>query len=392
MSKNLEKTYNPKEIEAKLYEKWCEEKYFHAEVDRSKKPFTTVMPPPNITGKLHMGHALDNTLQDILIRYKRMQGYNALWIPGTDHAAISTEVKVTNQLKAEGIDKKELGREGFLKRTWQWKEEYAGTIEGQLKKLGVSCDWDRERFTMDEGCSNAVKEVFLRLHEKGFIYKGSRIINWCPVCKTSLSDAEVEHEEQAGHFWHIKYPIVGTERFLEIATTRPETLLGDTAIAVHPDDDRYKDIVGKNAILPLVGREIPIVADAYVDKEFGTGAVKITPAHDPNDFEVGKRHNLPEINILNDDATIVEGYGRYSGMDRYEARKAIVEDLEKEGYLVSIEEHVHNVGTHDRCKTTVEPMIKPQWFVKMDELAKPAINAIKTGELKFVPDVLVRST
>ena len=385
MSKNLEKTYNPKEIEAKLYEKWCEEKYFHAEVDRSKKPFTTVMPPPNITGKLHMGHALDNTLQDILIRYKRMQGYNALWIPGTDHAAISTEVKVTNQLKAEGIDKKELGREGFLKRTWQWKEEYAGTIEGQLKKLGVSCDWDRERFTMDEGCSNAVKEVFLRLHEKGFIYKGSRIINWCPVCKTSLSDAEVEHEEQAGHFWHIKSPIVGTERFLEIATTRPETLLGDTAIAVHPDDDRYKDIVGKNVILPLVGREIPIVADAYVDKEFGTGAVKITPAHDPNDFEVGKRHNLPEINILNDDATIVEGYGRYSGMDRYEARKAIVEDLEKEGYLVSIEEHVHNVGTHDRCKTTVEPMIKPQWFVKMDELAKPAINAIKTGELKFVP-------
>ena len=386
MSKNLEKTYNPKEIEAKLYEKWCEEKYFHAEVDRSKKPFTTVMPPPNIPGKLHMGHALDNTLQDILIRYKRMQGYNALWIPGTDHAAISTEVKVTNQLKAEGIDKKELGREGFLKRTWQWKEEYAGTIEGQLKKLGVSCDWDRERFTMDEGCSNAVKEVFLRLHEKGFIYKGSRIINWCPVCKTSLSDAEVEHEEQAGHFWHIKYPIVGTERFLEIATTRPETLLGDTAIAVHPDDDRYKDIVGKNVILPLVGREIPIVADAYVDKEFGTGAVKITPAHDPNDFEVGKRHNLPEINILNDDATIVEGYGRYSGMDRYEARKAIVEDLEKEGYLVSIEEHVHNVGTHDRCKTTVEPMIKPQWFVKMDELAKPAINAIKTGELKFVPE------
>ena len=385
MSKNLEKTYNPKEIEAKLYEKWCEEKYFHAEVDRSKKPFTTVMPPPNITGKLHMGHALDNTLQDILIRYKRMQGYNALWIPGTDHAAISTEVKVTNQLKAEGIDKKELGREGFLKRTWQWKEEYAGTIEGQLKKLGVSCDWDRERFTMDEGCSNAVKEVFLRLHEKGFIYKGSRIINWCPVCKTSLSDAEVEHEEQAGHFWHIKYPIVGTERFLEIATTRPETLLGDTAIAVHPDDDRYKDIVGKNVILPLVGREIPIVADAYVDKEFGTGAVKITPAHDPNDFEVGKRHNLPEINILNDDATIVEGYGRYSGMDRYEARKAIVEDLEKEGYLVSIEEHVHNVGTHDRCKTTVEPMIKQQWFVKMDELIKPAVEGVKNGDIELMP-------
>ena len=386
MSQNLEKTYNPKEIEDKLYQKWCENKYFHAEVDRSKKPFTIVMPPPNITGKLHMGHALDNTMQDILIRYKRMQGYNALWIPGTDHAAISTEVKVTNQLKDEGIDKKELGREKFLERTWQWKEEYGGTITSQLKKMGVSCDWDRERFTMDEGCSEAVEKVFLNLHKKGFIYRGSRIINWCPVCKTSLSDAEVEHEEQAGHFWHIKYPIVGTERFLEIATTRPETLLGDTAIAVHPDDDRYKDIVGKNVILPLVGREIPIVADAYVDKEFGTGAVKITPAHDPNDFEVGKRHNLPEINILNDDATIVEGYGRYSGMDRYEARKAIVEDLEKEGYLVSIEEHVHNVGTHDRCKTTVEPMIKPQWFVKMDELAKPAINAIKTGELKFVPE------
>ena len=387
MSKNLEKTYNPKEIEAKLYEKWCEEKYFHAEVDRSKKPFTTVMPPPNITGKLHMGHALDNTLQDILIRYKRMQGYNALWIPGTDHAAISTEVKVTNQLKAEGIDKKELGREGFLKRTWQWKEEYAGTIEGQLKKLGVSCDWDRERFTMDEGCSNAVKEVFLRLHEKGFIYKGSRIINWCPVCKTSLSDAEVEHEEQDGFFWHIKYPIVGTDRFLEIATTRPETLLGDTAIAVHPDDERYKDIVGKMAILPLVNREIPIVADYYVDKEFGTGAVKITPAHDPNDFEVGKRHNLPELNIMNDDATINEKYGgKYAGMDRYEARKAMVEDLKEQGYLVKVVPHSHNVGTHDRCHTTVEPMIKQQWFVKMEELAKPAIEAIKNGELKFVPE------
>ena len=386
MSKNLEKTYNPKEIEPKLYKKWCEKKYFHAEVDRDRKPFTTVMPPPNITGKLHMGHALDNTLQDILIRYKRMQGYNALWIPGTDHAAISTEVKVTNQLKAEGIDKKELGREGFLKRTWQWKEEYAGTIERQLEKLGVSCDWDRERFTMDEGCSKAVEEVFIRLYEKGYIYKGSRIVNWCPVCKTCLSDAEVEHEEQAGHFWHIKYPIIGTDRFLEIATTRPETMLGDTAIAVHPDDERYTDIVGKMVLLPLVGREIPIVADSYVDKEFGTGAVKITPAHDPNDFEVGKRHNLPEINIMNDDATIVEGYGKYSGMDRYEARKAIVADLEEQGYLVKIEEHTHNVGTHDRCGTTVEPLIKPQWFVKMDELAKPAIEAIQKGELKFVPE------
>ncbi len=386
MSKELAKTYNPKEIEEKLYERWCENKYFHAEVDRSKKPFTTVMPPPNITGKLHMGHALDNTLQDILIRYKRMEGYNALWIPGTDHAAISTEVKVTNQLKEEGIDKKELGREGFLERTWQWKEEYAGTIEGQLKKLGVSCDWDRERFTMDEGCSKAVEEVFIKLYEKGYIYKGSRIINWCPVCKTSLSDAEVEHEEQSGHFWHIKYPIVGTDRFLEIATTRPETMLGDTAIAVHPDDERYKDIVGKNVLLPLVNKEIPIVADYYVDKEFGTGAVKITPAHDPNDFEVGKRHNLPEINIMNDDATINEKGGKYAGMDRYEARKAIVKDLEEQGYLVKIEPHSHNVGTHDRCGTTVEPLIKQQWFVKMEELAKPAIEALKTGELKFVPE------
>ena len=386
MSNNLEKTYNPKEMEPKLYDKWCEKKYFHAEVDRSKKPFTIVMPPPNITGKLHMGHALDNTLQDILIRYKRMQGYNALWIPGTDHAAISTEVKVTEALKKEGIDKKELGREGFLKRTWEWKEEYGGTITSQLKKLGTSCDWDRERFTMDEGCSKAVEEVFIKLYEEGYIYKGSRIINWCPVCKTSLSDAEVEHEEQAGHFWHIKYPIIGTDRFLEIATTRPETMLGDTAIAVHPDDERYKDIVGKKALLPLVEREIPIIADYYVDKEFGTGAVKITPAHDPNDFEVGKRNNLPEINIMNDDATIVEGYGRYSGMSRYDARKAIVEDLEKEGYLVKIEEHTHNVGTHDRCHTTVEPLIKQQWFVRMEELAKPAIEAIKTGELKFVPE------
>lgn len=386
MSRELEKTYDPKKIEKKLYDKWCESKYFHAEVDRSRKPFTTVMPPPNITGKLHMGHALDNTLQDILIRYKRMEGYNALWIPGTDHAAISTEVKVTNQLKEEGIDKKELGREGFLKRTWQWKEEYAGTIENQLKQLGISCDWDRERFTMDEGCSKAVEEVFINLYKKGYIYKGSRIINWCPKCKTSLSDAEVEHEEQEGHFWHIKYPIVGTDRFLEIATTRPETMLGDTAIAVHPDDERYQDIIGKNVILPLVGREIPIVADYYVDKEFGTGAVKITPAHDPNDFEVGKRHNLEEINIMNDDATINEKGGKYAGMDRYEARKAIVKDLEEQGYLVKVVPHVHAVGTHDRCGTTVEPLIKQQWFVKMEELAKPAIAALEKGELKFVPE------
>ncbi len=386
MSQNLEKTYNPKAIEDKLYSRWCENKYFHAEIDRSKKPFTTVMPPPNITGKLHMGHALDNTLQDILIRYKRMQGYNALWVPGTDHAAISTEVKVTNQLKDEGIDKKELGREKFLERTWQWKEEYGGTIKSQLMKLGSSCDWDRERFTMDEGCSKAVEEVFIKLYEEGYIYKGSRIINWCPVCKTSLSDAEVEHEEQEGHFWHIKYPIVGTDDYLEIATTRPETMLGDTAIAVHPDDERYQDIVGKKAVLPLVNREIPIVADYYVDKEFGTGAVKITPAHDPNDFEVGKRHNLPEINIMNDDAAINENGGKYAGMERYAARKQMVKELEEQGLLVKVVPHSHNVGTHDRCGTTVEPLIKQQWFVKMEELAKPAINAIKTGELKFVPE------
>lgn len=386
MSQNMETTYNPKKIEDRLYEKWCEKKYFHAEVDRSKKPFTIVMPPPNITGKLHMGHALDNTLQDILIRYKRMQGYNALWIPGTDHAAISTEVKVTNQLKEEGIDKKELGREKFLERTWEWKEEYGGAITEQLKKLGTSCDWDRERFTMDEGCSKAVEDVFIKLYEEGYIYKGSRIINWCPVCKTSLSDAEVEHEEQEGSFWHVKYPIIGTEDFLEIATTRPETMLGDTAIAVHPDDERYKDIVGKKALLPLVNREIPIVADYYVDKEFGTGAVKITPAHDPNDFEVGKRHDLPEINVMNDDATINENGGKYAGMDRYEARKVMVQELEQQGYLVKVVPHSHNVGTHDRCHTTVEPLIKQQWFVKMEELAKPAINAIKTGELTFVPE------
>ena len=384
--KELAKTYDPKAMEDRIYGEWLEKKYFHAEVDRSKKPFTIVMPPPNITGKLHMGHALDNTLQDILIRYKRMQGYNALWIPGTDHASISTEVKVINQLKSEGIDKNELGREGFLKRTWEWREEYGRTIVDQLKKIGSSCDWDRERFTMDEGCSKAVQEVFLRLHKKGYIYKGSRIINWCPVCQTSISDAEVEYEDQAGHFWHINYPIKGSDKFVEIATTRPETLLGDSALAVNPDDERYKDIVGKTVILPLVGREIPVIADAYVDKEFGTGVVKITPAHDPNDFEVGKRHNLPEINILNDDATINENGGKYAGMDRYEARKVMVEELKEQGLLVKVVDHVHNVGTHDRCGTTVEPMIKQQWFVKMEEMAKPAIEALKTGELKFVPE------
>ena len=332
-----------------------------------------------------MGHALDNTLQDILIRFKRMQGYNALWQPGTDHASIATEVKVTNKLREEGIDKEELGREGFLKRTWEWREEYGGRIVSQLKKLGSSADWDRERFTMDEGCSKAVQEVFIRLYEKGYIYQGSRIINWCPVCQTSISDAEVEYEDQAGHFWHINYPIVGTDQCIEIATTRPETMLGDTAIAVHPDDERYKDLVGKMVLLPIVNKEIPIVADSYVDKEFGTGAVKITPAHDPNDFEVGKRHNLEEINILNDDGTINENGGKFEGMDRYEARKAIVKELEEGGYLVRIENHEHNVGTHDRCHTTVEPMIKKQWFVKMNEMAKPAIEAVKNGDLRFVP-------
>ena len=385
MATEMNKTYNPSEIEDRLYKKWLDKKYFHAEVDRSKKPFTIVMPPPNITGQLHMGHALDNTLQDILIRFKRMQGYNALWQPGTDHASIATEVKVTNKLREEGIDKEELGREGFLKRTWEWREEYGGRIVSQLKKLGSSADWDRERFTMDEGCSKAVQEVFIRLYEKGYIYQGSRIINWCPVCQTSISDAEVEYEDQAGHFWHINYPIVGTDKCIEIVTTRPETMLGDTAIAVHPDDERYKDLVGKMVLLPIVNKEIPIVADSYVDKEFGTGAVKITPAHDPNDFEVGKRHNLEEINILNDDGTINENGGKFEGMDRYEARKAIVKELEEGGYLVRIENHEHNVGTHDRCHTTVEPMVKKQWFVKMNEMAKPAIEAVKNGDLRFVP-------
>ena len=386
MSKELEKNYNPSEIEDRLYHKWLEKKYFHAEVNRDKKPFTIVMPPPNITGKLHMGHALDNTMQDIIIRFKRMQGYEALWIPGTDHASISTEVKVTNALKEEGIDKHELGREGFLKRTWEWKKEYGGTITSQLKKIGSSCDWDRERFTMDEGCSKAVQEVFIKLYEKGLIYKGSRIVNWCPVCNTSISDAEVEHEEQAGHFWHINYPVAGEPgRFVEIATTRPETLLGDSALAVNPDDERYTDLVGKEVELPLTDRTIPIIADPYVDKEFGTGVVKITPAHDPNDFEVGKRHNLPEINILNDDATINNLGGKYAGMDRYEARKAMVADLDALGLLVRVEDHTHNVGTHDRCKTTVEPMIKQQWFVKMDELIKPAVEGVKKGDIELIP-------
>ena len=386
MERELAKTYDPKEIEDKQYQKWMEKNYFHAEVDRSKKPFTIVIPPPNITGQLHMGHALDNTMQDILIRFKRMQGFNALWQPGTDHASIATEVKIIEQLKKEGIEKKELGREKFLERAWQWKEEYGGRIIDQLKKLGSSCDWERERFTMDEGNSDAVNEVFIKLYNEGKIYKGSRIINWCPVCKTSISDAEVDHEEQAGHFWHIKYPIVGSDDFIEVATTRPETMLGDTAVAVHPEDERYQHLIGKMVILPLVNKEIPVIADTYVDKEFGTGVVKITPAHDPNDFEVGKRHNLPEINIMNDDATINENGGKYSGMDRYEARKIMVKELKELGLLVKIEDHIHNVGTHDRCKTTVEPLIKKQWFVKMDELIKPAVEAVKSGEIQFIPE------
>lgn len=387
MSRELAKTYDPKGIEDRLYEKWLNKKYFHAEVDRSKKPFTIVMPPPNVTGQLHMGHALDNTMQDILIRYKRMQGYNALWQPGTDHAAIATEVKVIEKLKEQGIEKEDIGREEFLKHAWAWKEEYGGKIINQLKKMGSSADWDRERFTMDEGCSKAVEEVFIKLYEKGYIYKGSRIINWCPVCQTSISDAEVEHVDQDGFFWHINYPIVGEEgKYVEIATTRPETLLGDTAVAVNPEDERYKDLVGKMLKLPLTDREIPVIADEYVDKKFGTGCVKITPAHDPNDFEVGKRHNLPEINIMNDDATINGLGGKYAGMDRYEARKAMVEDLKELGLLVKVVPHTHNVGTHDRCKTTVEPMIKPQWFVRMSEMAKPAIEAVKNGSLTFVPE------
>ncbi|MCR4797869.1 MAG: valine--tRNA ligase [Lachnospiraceae bacterium] len=385
--KELAKTYDPKGLEDKLYKNWEEKGYFHAKVDKSKKPFTIVMPPPNITGQLHMGHALDNTMQDILIRYKRMQGYNALWQPGTDHAAIATEVKVIDSLREQGIEKQDLGREGFLEKCWDWRKDYGSRIINQLKKMGSSADWERERFTMDEGCSKAVEEVFVRLYEEGYIYKGERIINWCPVCKTSISDAEVEYEDQKGHFWHIKYPVAGEEgRFVEFATTRPETMLGDTAVAINPQDERYRDLVGKKVILPFLDREIPIVEDDYVDMEFGTGVVKITPAHDPNDFEVGKRHNLPIINILNDDATINENGGKFKGMDRYEARAAIVKELDEMGLLVRIEDHEHNVGTHDRCHTTVEPMVKPQWFVAMEELAKPAIKAIETGELKFVPE------
>ena len=386
MSKELEKNYNPSEIEGRIYERWLERGYFHAKPDKAKKPFTIVMPPPNITGQLHMGHALDNTLQDILIRFKRMQGYEALWVPGTDHASIATEVKVVEAIAKEGLTKESLGREKFLERVWDWKKEYGGRIVSQLRKMGSSADWDRERFTMDEGCNKAVREVFVKLYDKGLIYRGKRIINWCPCCLTSISDAEVEYEEQAGHFWHLRYPLSDGSGYIEMATTRPETMLGDTAVAVNPEDERYKDYVGKTVILPIVHREIPIIADRYVDMEFGTGVVKITPAHDPNDFEVGLRHNLAVINVLTEDAKITDDYPKYAGMDRYEAREAIVADLRAEGALVEIEDYTHNVGTCYRCHTTVEPRVSKQWFVKMEELAKPAIEAVKSGETKFVPE------
>ncbi len=391
MSKEMAKNYNPHEMEDRIYQKWLDKKYFHAEVDHSKTPFTIVIPPPNITGQLHMGHALDNTMQDILIRYKRMQGFNVLWQPGTDHASIATEVKIIEKLKEEGLSKEDLGREGFLDRAWAWRKEYGGRIIQQLKKLGSSCDWDRERFTMDEGCNRAVNKVFCKMYDKGWIYKGSRIINWCPVCNTSISDAEVEYEEQAGHLWHISYPLVqedGTPsktEFLTFATTRPETMLGDTAVAVNPNDERYTYLHGRSVWLPIVEKAIPVVCDEYVDMEFGTGVVKITPAHDPNDFEVGRRHDLPEVNIMNDDATINENGGKYAGMDRYAAREAIVEELKAQGLLVKIEDYSHNVGTHDRCGTTIEPLIKKQWFVKMDELIKPAVKAVKDGDIRLVP-------
>ncbi|MDL2301375.1 valine--tRNA ligase [Lachnospiraceae bacterium OttesenSCG-928-D06] len=397
MAKELAKTYDPKGIEDNLYEKWMAKGYFHAEVDYNKKPFTIVIPPPNITGQLHMGHAFDNTMQDILIRFKRMQGYNTLWQPGTDHASIATEVKIIEKLKEEGIDKHDLGRDKFLERAWEWKEEYGGRITAQLKKLGSSCDWERERFTMDEGCNHAVSEVFVKLYEKGYIYKGARMINWCPVCNTSISDAEVEYQEQEGKFWHIKYPLIKEDgtvsdtEFLTFATTRPETMLGDTAVAIHPEDERYQSLIGRSVLLPLMDKIIPIVTDTYVDREFGTGVVKITPGHDPNDFEVGKRHNLPVITILNDDATINENGGKFCGMDRYEARKAIVASLEEMGLLVKIEDHSHNVGTHDRCKATIEPLVKEQWFVKMDELIKPAREAVKSGEIQLVPKRMEKS-
>ncbi len=386
MAKDLAKQYDPKDVEDRIYKFWLDGKYFHAKCDPDKKPYTIVIPPPNITGQLHMGHALDNTLQDILIRYRRMQGYDALWLPGTDHASIATEAKIVEAMRKEGISKEDIGREGFLKRAWEWKDKFGGRIIEQLKKMGSSCDWDRERFTMDEGCSKAVKEVFVNLYNKGLIYRGERIVNWCPHCLTSISDAEVEYEDQAGHFWHLRYPFKDGSGYLELATTRPETMLGDTAVAVNPNDERYKDIVGKTLILPIVHREIPVIADDYVEMDFGTGCVKITPAHDPNDFEVGLRHNLEVIDTFTDDAHIKPEWGKYAGMDRMEARKAIVEDLEKEGAIVKIEDYSHNVGVCYRCHSSIEPKVSKQWFVKMEPLAKPAIDCVKNGEVKFVPE------
>ncbi len=386
MAQILEKNYDPKSFEDRIYNTWCEKGFFKPSEDSEAPSYTIVIPPPNITGQLHMGHALDNTLQDILIRYKRMRGFCTLWLPGTDHASIATEAKIVEAMRKEGITKDDIGREGFLKRAWEWKEQYGGRIISQLKKLGSSCDWSRERFTMDEGCSKAVKEVFVRLYEKDLIYRGERIINWCPHCLTSISDAEVEYEDQAGHFWHLRYPLKDGSGYLELATTRPETLLGDTAVAVNPNDERYRDLVGKMLILPLVGREIPVVADDYVEMDFGTGVVKITPAHDPNDFEVGKRHNLEIINCMTDDAKITEDYPKYAGMDRYEARKAIVKDLDEQGFLIKTEDYNHNVGTCYRCGTTVEPRVSMQWFVKMEPLAKPAIEAVENGDIRFIPE------
>jgi len=383
--KELEKVYNPQAVEGRIYDFWMEGGYFRAEADPKKIPYTIVIPPPNITGQLHMGHALDCTFQDILIRYRRMQGHAALWLPGTDHASIATEAKIVEAMAQEGLTKESLGREVFLERAWAWKEQYGGRIVSQLKRMGASCDWSRERFTMDEGCNKAVKEVFVRLYEKGLIYRGERIINWCPHCKTSISDAEVEFEEQDGHFWHIQYPLKDGKGYIRIATTRPETMLGDTAVAVHPEDERYGDMVGKTLILPLVNREIPIVADEYVERDFGTGAVKITPAHDPNDFEVGLRHGLPIVNVMHEDGSINENGGKYEGMDRYEARKAIVKALEEQGLLVEIEAHKHNVGACYRCGTVVEPRVSMQWFVKMKPLAEPAIKAVREGKTQFVP-------
>ena len=384
--KNISTTYNPKEFEERLYNVWQEKKYFTPKVDKSKKPYTIIMPPPNITGKLHLGHALDNTLQDMLIRFKRMQGYCTLWLPGEDHASIATEVKVENELLKQGLNKKEMGREAFLEKVWEWTDEYREKIREQLKKVGVSADFTREAFTMDENLSKAVKHVFVKLYNEGLIYQGNRITNWCPKCQTALSDAEIEYAEKQGSFWHIKYPVVGSDEFLEIATTRPETLLGDTAVAVNPNDERYKHLVGKMLKLPLTDREIPVVADDYVDLEFGTGAVKITPAHDPNDFQVGLRHNLKQIRIMDDAGVINELGGKYQGWDRYEARKAMVADLEAQGLLVKIKPHTHNVGTHDRCGTVIEPIISKQWYVKMDSLAKPAIEVVKNKKTKFVPE------